>query len=57
MRKGKGGAVVVSVKKRACGACYKALTPRKIQEVKKADKVLTCDHCGRILFWIDEDSN
>ena len=57
VRKGKGGAVVVSVKKRACGACYKALTPRKIQEVKKADKVLTCDHCGRILFWIDEDSN
>ncbi|MEA1980427.1 MAG: C4-type zinc ribbon domain-containing protein [candidate division Zixibacteria bacterium] len=57
VRKGKGGAVVVAVKKRACGACYKALTPRKIQEVKKADKILTCDHCGRILFWRDEDSN
>ena len=57
VRKGKGGTVVVSVKKRACGACYKALTPRKIQEVKKADQVLTCDHCGRILFWNDNDSN
>ncbi len=57
VRKGKGGAAVVAVKKRACGACYKALTPRKVQEIRKADKILTCDNCGRMLFWDDDESN
>ena len=51
VRKGKGGSAVVAVKKRACGACYKSLTPKKVQEIRKADKVLTCDNCGRLLFW------
>lgn len=57
VRKGKGGAAVVAVKKRACGACYKALTPKKVQEIRKADKILTCDNCGRMLFWDDNESN
>jgi hypothetical protein len=57
VRKGKGGAAVVAVKKRACGACYKALTPRKVQEIRKADRILTCDNCGRMLFWDDDESN
>ena len=51
VRKGKGGAAVIVVKKRACGACYKALTPKKVQEVKRADRIHTCDNCGRLLFW------
>lgn len=57
VKKGKGGTVVVVVKKRACGACYKALTPKKVQEIKRADQIHTCDNCGRLLFWIEEDSN
>ena len=56
VRKGKGGSAVVAVKKRACGACYKALTPKKVQEIRKADKILTCDNCGRMLFWDSEAS-
>lgn len=56
VRKGKGGSAVVMVKKRACGACYKALTPKKVQEIRKAEKILTCDNCGRMLFWDDEES-
>ncbi|MCK4656025.1 MAG: hypothetical protein KAT85_03315 [candidate division Zixibacteria bacterium] len=55
IRKGRGGDVVVPVKKRSCGACYKQLEPHVVQEVKKADKVLTCDSCGRILYWAGED--
>lgn len=56
VRKGKGGSVLVVVKRRACGACYKALTPKKVQEIRKADHILTCDNCGRMLFWDDEES-
>ncbi len=51
VRRGKGGQVVVSVKKRACGSCFKALTPKKVQEIKRADRVDTCDHCGSIIYW------
>lgn len=57
VRKGKGGTAVVMVKKRACGSCYKALTPRKVQEIKKGDRIHTCENCGRLLFWDQEESN
>ncbi|MHC4354334.1 MAG: zinc ribbon domain-containing protein [Planctomycetota bacterium] len=57
VRKGKGGTAVVMVKKRACGSCYKALTPRKVQEIKKGDRIHTCENCGRLLFWDGEESN
>lgn len=54
VRRGKGGAVVVSVKKRACGACFKSLPPQKMQEVKLGEKLITCDSCGRMLVWTME---
>ena len=57
VRRGKGGAVVVAVKKRACGSCYKALPPQKIQEIKLGEKLITCDSCGRMLVWLDESEN
>ena len=56
VRKGKGGYAVVAVKNRACGACFKALTPKKIQDIKRATQILTCDNCGRLLFWDGTDS-
>lgn len=56
VRRGKGGTAVVAVKHRACGACYKALTPKKIQEIRKGNRILTCDNCGRLLFWDDNES-
>ncbi len=55
IRKGRGGDVVVPVKRRSCGACYKQLEPRVIQEIRKGDKVITCDSCGRILYWAGDD--
>jgi hypothetical protein len=55
VKKVKGGAAVVSVRKRACSGCYKSLPPQKIQEIKKGENLITCDSCGRILTWIDEE--
>jgi uncharacterized protein len=55
IRRGRGGMAVVAVKKRACGACFKQLEPHLIQEIKKGDRLLTCDSCGRILTWMGED--
>ena len=56
VRKGRGGRAVVAVKKNACSSCFKALTPRKIQEIKRGDSVLTCDYCGCLLYWDNGES-
>jgi predicted nucleic acid-binding Zn-ribbon protein len=55
IRKVRGGDVVVPVKRRSCGACYKQLEPRLVQEIRKGEKVITCDSCGRILYWAGDD--
>jgi len=57
VRRGKGGQAVVPVKKRACGACFKALTPKKVQEVKRADRIYTCENCGAIIYWDESISD
>lgn len=57
VRKGKGGTVVVVVKRRACGACYSAMTPKKVQEIKRGDQIHICDNCGRLVFWDNDLSN
>ena len=57
VRRSRGGDAVVVVKKRACGSCYKALTPKKVQEIRRADRIHTCESCGRLLFWDEAISN
>ncbi len=57
VRRSRGGDAVVVVKKRACGSCYKSLTPKKVQEIRKADRIHTCESCGRLLFWDEVISN
>lgn len=54
IKNGVGSHVVVAVKKRACGACFKSLPPQRIQEIRKGDTIITCDSCGRILTWIGD---
>jgi uncharacterized protein len=57
VRKGKGGAAVVVVKRRSCSSCNKALTPKKVQEIRRSDRINTCESCGRMLYWDDDISN
>jgi len=56
VRKGRGGRAVVMVKKKACNSCFKALTPHRIQEIKRVNKVLVCEFCGCLLYWDPEES-
>ena len=55
VRRGKGGDVVVPLRRGACGECYKSQPPQKIQLIKRGDTVQTCNSCGRILIWEGED--
>jgi predicted nucleic acid-binding Zn-ribbon protein len=55
IRKGKGGLAVVPLRKRACGGCFKQIPPQMVQQIRRGDRIYTCDSCGRILIWVDED--
>lgn len=51
----RGGIAVVPVHKGACGGCYRQLSPQRLVEVKRADSILRCDNCARILAWRDDE--
>ena len=55
VRKGKGSGAVVAVRNKACSGCFKTLPPQLVQEIRRAERVITCDSCGRILIWDEED--
>jgi len=55
IRRGKGGLAVVPLRKRACGGCFKQIPPQMVQQIRRGDRLYTCDSCGRILIWVDEE--
>ncbi|HUU46705.1 MAG TPA: C4-type zinc ribbon domain-containing protein [Acidobacteriota bacterium] len=55
VRRGKGGGAVVGVRKNACLGCFKTLPPQLVQEIRRGERLITCDSCGRILIWTNGD--
>lgn len=53
LKGGRVGVGIVNVNRNACGACYNFLPPQTVIEVKRGEKVITCNSCGVILFWED----
>lgn len=49
IRRAKDGKAVVSVRRNACGGCFKRVPPQTVLELRKHSKIMTCEHCGRIL--------
>jgi len=50
---GKHGLAVVPVQNDACTGCQVTLSPQTISAAKMGDRIVSCDHCGRILYWDD----
>ncbi len=44
---------VVPIKKQACGGCFIRISDSIYAEITKSDEILTCPHCGRILYLED----
>jgi len=57
IRSGKNGLAIVAIRKRACGGCFTTLPPQKIQEIRTKSTILTCENCGRILYWDENSQN
>jgi len=51
IKRAKNGLAVVPVTRNACGGCFKAIPPQEIVEIRKRDKILFCETCGRMLVW------
>ena len=54
IRENKAGLAVASVQNGACGGCFRRIPPQEIQELKKMQRIITCEGCGRIIVWRDE---
>lgn len=50
-RKRRGGSLVAIIMGPSCGGCHLKLPPQLINEVRKKDRLHTCNSCGRILYW------
>ncbi|HID94880.1 MAG TPA: hypothetical protein EYP53_02330 [Candidatus Latescibacteria bacterium] len=51
IRRGRGGMAVVPIRRGACGGCFKQIPPQKVVEIKRNERLITCENCGRILVW------
>ena len=49
------GRAVVPVIKNACGGCYRGQPPQILQELRRADRVLLCEGCGRMMVLPPEE--
>ncbi len=50
------GVAVAEARNRSCSACFMALRPQVMAEIRRGEEVLTCDNCGRILYYVPTDS-
>ena len=50
------GVAVAEARNRSCTACFMSLRPQVMAEIRRGEEVLTCDNCGRILYWVPSES-
>jgi predicted nucleic acid-binding Zn-ribbon protein len=47
----KDGLAVAEARNSSCTACFMALRPQMMSDVRKGEEIITCEHCGRILYF------
>jgi len=45
------GVAVAEARNGACMACFMALRPQAMAQVRRGEEVVTCDNCNRILYY------
>jgi predicted nucleic acid-binding Zn-ribbon protein len=50
------GIAVAEARNGACMACFMALRPQAMAQVRRGDEIITCDNCNRILYYVPKDS-
>ncbi|HWN07973.1 MAG TPA: C4-type zinc ribbon domain-containing protein [Pyrinomonadaceae bacterium] len=50
------GIAVAEARNGACMACFMALRPQAMAQVRRGEEVITCEHCNRILYYSPGES-
>jgi hypothetical protein len=50
------GVAVAEARNRSCSACFMALRPQVMAEIRRGEEIITCDNCGRILYYTPSES-
>jgi uncharacterized protein len=50
------GVAVAEARNRSCTACFMSLRPQVMAEIRRGEEVMTCDNCGRILYYVPTES-
>src|SRR5438046_10303088 len=48
------GVAMAEARNGACTACYMALRPQVMADVRRGNEIITCDNCNRILYYAPE---
>jgi predicted nucleic acid-binding Zn-ribbon protein len=51
IRKGRAGVGITEVTGGRCGRCNIVLRPQFLQDLKRGETIMTCESCGRILYY------
>ena len=51
IRESKNGLAVTSVENGACGGCRRHIPPQELQNLKRDERIIICEGCGRIIIW------
>jgi len=47
----KSGVAIAEARTESCSGCYMSIPPQVFVNVKKNESIITCPHCGRILYF------
>jgi len=50
------GVAMAEARNGACTACYMALRPQIMADVRRGAEVITCDNCNRILYYVPSNA-
>ena len=51
----KEGIAITSVVKGVCQTCHMGIPPQKFNELMRGDVLMNCPHCGRIMYWGEDE--
>jgi len=46
------GVAVTEARNGSCTACFMALRPQVMSQIRRGDEIITCENCNRILFYV-----
>ena len=50
----RNGVAVAEARNGSCSACFMALRPQAMSQVRRGEEIITCDNCNRILYFASD---